>query len=68
MSEEKRCGGVAGCGHPAEEHKRIAGDSKTACTHKLSKGGRDITCSCRRFKGVRTRSSVSKRQPEVVNG
>jgi hypothetical protein len=54
------CSGLGGCGHPLDEHRRIAGDSRTACTHKLSRSGRDISCACRRFKGVRSGSSVSK--------
>lgn len=59
MSDEKLCSGLAGCGHPVSEHTRSAGDSRTACTHKLSKGGRNITCPCRRIKGVRAGSPVS---------
>lgn len=54
MKDADLCGGLGGCGHPRGEHKRQAGDSRAACTHRLSKSGREITCCCRRFKGTRT--------------
>jgi hypothetical protein len=66
--EDELCGGVAGCGHPKKEHSRVAGDSRTACAHQLSKGGRSITCSCRRFKAVRSSSSISGRAVTTAHG
>jgi len=59
MKDKGLCGGLGGCGHPRNEHSRIAGDSVTACTHELSRSGRNITCSCRRFKGIRVDSTRS---------
>lgn len=64
--EEMLCEGSGACGHPRREHKKNIEGFQAACTHKLSRSGREVACSCRRFKEVRTGSSVSKPSPEAV--
>lgn len=62
LYDKMLCSGPTGCGHPRHNHSgtHVKG-SKTACTKHLgNEESRQLKCSCRQFKEVRTNSSDSK--------